>query len=189
MDILAEARRLAGVATIFVWVGWFFVIYAIVAGIFWWISLTSSAAFNFLTALGASLQRDRRTDLPGPDRRRHGPLPPTVRPLGRNARGRVMSVRNEALRLLLIGTVFVWVGWFAVIYAIVAGILWWIDLAQLQSVNWFEALGSSLAAIGGPIFLALIVAGMGHFLRIFAMWAASSTESIDMAVGAGEPLV
>ena len=100
-----------------------------------------------------------------------------------------MSLRNEALRLLMIGTVFVWVGWFAVIYSIVAGVLWWIDLAQLQSVNWFEALGSSLAAIGGPIFLALIVAGMGHFLRIFAMWAASSTESIDMAVGAGEPLV
>jgi len=29
MDIRAEARRLAGVATIFVWVGWFFVLYSI----------------------------------------------------------------------------------------------------------------------------------------------------------------
>jgi hypothetical protein len=100
-----------------------------------------------------------------------------------------MDIRSEALRLLTIGTVFVWVGWFFVIYAIVAGVLWWIDLAQLQAINWFEALGTSLAAIGGPIFLALIVAGMGHFLRIFAMWASSATESVDMPVGAGEPLV
>jgi len=36
------------------------------------------------------------------------------------------------------------------------------------------------------MFLALIVAGMGHFLRLFAMWAAGSE---DMPVGAGEPLV
>ena len=35
------------------------------------------------------------------------------------------------------------------------------------------ALGASLNAIGGPIFLALIVAGMGHFLRLFALWAAT----------------
>jgi hypothetical protein len=32
----------------------------------------------------------------------------------------------------------------------------------------------------------LIVAGMGHFLRLFAMWAAGSQP---MAVGEGEPLV
>ena len=46
MDILAEARRLAGVATVFVWVGWFFVLYAIVAGIFWWISLASTCGIQ-----------------------------------------------------------------------------------------------------------------------------------------------
>jgi hypothetical protein len=97
-----------------------------------------------------------------------------------------MDIRNEALRLATVGTVFVWVGWFTVIYAIIAGVFWWIDLAQREAVNWFEALGASLAAIGGPIFLALIVAGMGHFLRLFAMWA---VESQPMAVGAGEPLV
>ena len=37
-------------------------------------------------------------------------------------------------------------------------------------------LGLSLAAIGGPIFLALIVAGMGHFMRLFALWAAGSAS-------------
>ena len=97
-----------------------------------------------------------------------------------------MDIRAEARRLAGVATIFVWVGWFTVIYAIIAGIFWWIDLAQKASINWFQALGASLAAIGGPIFLALIVAGMGHFLRLFAMWA---VESQPMEVGAGEPLV
>jgi hypothetical protein len=97
-----------------------------------------------------------------------------------------MDIRNEAFRLATVATIFVWVGWFTVIYAIIAGFFWWIDLAQKASINWFEALGASLAAIGGPIFLALIVAGMGHFLRLFAMWAAGAQP---MAVGEGEPLV
>ena len=87
------------------------------------------------------------------------------------------DIRNEALRLATVATVFVWVGWFTVIYAIVAGIFWWIDLAGKASINWLEALGASLAAIGGPIFLALIVAGMGHFLRLFALWAASNPNA------------
>jgi hypothetical protein len=96
------------------------------------------------------------------------------------------DIRNEAFRLATVATVFVWVGWFTVVYAIIAGVFWWIDLAQKAAINWFEALGASLTAIGGPIFLALIVAGMGHFLRLFAMWAAGSEE---MPLGAGEPLV
>ena len=34
-------------------------------------------------------------------------------------------------------------------------------------------LGVSLGAIGGPIFLALLVAGLGHFVRLFALDVAS----------------
>lgn len=89
-----------------------------------------------------------------------------------------MDILAEARRLAGIATVFVWVGWFFVIYAIVAGILWWIDLASREAFNFLEALGISLAAIGGPIFLALIVAGMGHFLRLFALWAASRSGEV-----------
>ena len=84
-----------------------------------------------------------------------------------------MDIRAEARRLASVATVFVWVGWFTVLYAIVAGIFWWIALASEPNVNFLEALGASLGAIGGPIFLALIVAGMGHFLRLFALVAAS----------------
>ena len=88
-----------------------------------------------------------------------------------------MEIRAEARRLAGIATVFVWVGWFFVLYAIVAGIFWWIDLASKPNINFLSALGASLAAVGGPIFLALIIAGMGHFLRLFAMWAANQTNT------------
>jgi len=88
-----------------------------------------------------------------------------------------MDIRAEARRLATVATVFVWVGWFFVIYAIVAGILWWIDLTSKEAFNFLQALGLSAAAIGGPIFLALIVAGMGHFLRLFALWAARESNA------------
>jgi hypothetical protein len=88
-----------------------------------------------------------------------------------------MDIRAEARTLAAVATVFVWVGWFTVIYAIVAGIFWWINLTSTEAFNFLEALGASLSAIGGPIFLALIVAGMGHFLRLFALWAASQSNS------------
>jgi hypothetical protein len=87
-----------------------------------------------------------------------------------------MDIRAEARRLATVATVFVYVGWFFVLYAIIAGIFWWIDLASKPNVNFVQALGASLAATGGPIFLALIIAGMGHFLRLFAMWAASQSN-------------
>jgi len=80
-----------------------------------------------------------------------------------------MDVRAEARRLASVGTFFVWVGWIAVVYAVVAGVLWWIDLASRDGFSILEALGISLNAVGGPIFLALIVAGLGHFVRLFAM--------------------
>jgi hypothetical protein len=84
-----------------------------------------------------------------------------------------MDIQREAARLASIATFFVVVGWFAVIYALVAGVLWWIDLAQREAFNIFEAFAISASAIGGPIFLALIVAAFGHGLRLFAMSVAS----------------
>lgn len=87
-----------------------------------------------------------------------------------------MEIRAEARRLASVATIFVYVGWFFVLYAIIAGIFWWIDLASKANINFIQALGASLAAVGGPIFLALIIAGMGHFLRLFAMWAASQSN-------------
>ncbi len=87
-----------------------------------------------------------------------------------------MELQREAGRLASVATFFVIVGWFAVIYAFVAGILWWIDLASRPNVNIFEAFAISASAIGGPIFLALLVTALGHGLRLFAMSVASRAQ-------------
>jgi hypothetical protein len=88
-----------------------------------------------------------------------------------------VDLQRDAARLAGIATVFVIVGWLAVLYSLIAGILWWIDLASRNNVNWLEAFAISSAAIGGPLFLALIVAGLGHFLRLFAVYVASRSTS------------
>ena len=84
-----------------------------------------------------------------------------------------MTVLEEARRLATVATVFVMLGWFFVIYAIVAAVMWFIALASSENVDWLQALGASLLSVGMPIFLSLIVAGFGHFLRLFAMDVAS----------------
>ena len=87
-----------------------------------------------------------------------------------------MDLRRDAARLASIATIFVWVGWVAVLYCAIAGILWWIDLAGRQAFNFIEAFAVSSAAIGGPLFLALIVAGLGHALRLFALYVAGKSQ-------------
>ena len=87
-----------------------------------------------------------------------------------------MDIQNDARRLASIGTFFVILGWIAVIYAVIAGILWWIDLAQRQAFSFLEAFAISAAAIGTPIFAAFVLAGFGYFLRLFALWVASQSR-------------
>ncbi len=87
-----------------------------------------------------------------------------------------MNIQSDARRLASIGTFFIIIGWIAVIYAVVAGLLWWIDLAQRPAFNLFEAFAISASAIGVPIFGAMIVAGFGYFLRLFALWVASQSK-------------
>ena len=41
-----------------------------------------------------------------------------------------MDLQRDAARLATIATMFVWVGWLFVLYALIAGVLWWIDLAE-----------------------------------------------------------
>ena len=83
---------------------------------------------------------------------------------------------KDARRLASIGTFFIVAGWVFVIYAIIAGIIWWIDLAQRPAFNWFEALALSAGAIGLPIFIAFVVAGFGYFLRLFAIYVATRSQ-------------
>ncbi len=46
-----------------------------------------------------------------------------------------MNLQRDAARLATIATIFVWVGWLFVLYALIAGILWWIDLAGRDGVQ------------------------------------------------------
>lgn len=87
-----------------------------------------------------------------------------------------MDLQRDAARLASIATVFVWVGWISIIYALVAGFFWWIDLVGRPAFNFFEALAISSAAIGVPLFLAMIVAAFGHALRLFALYVASKSQ-------------
>ena len=84
-----------------------------------------------------------------------------------------MDVISDARRLATIGTFFIVVGWVAVIYSLIAGVLWWFDLAQSPAFNIFESFAISASAIGVPIFLGFLVAGFGDALRLFALYVAS----------------
>jgi hypothetical protein len=86
-----------------------------------------------------------------------------------------VDLMNDVRRLAAIGTFFIIVGWIFVIYALIAGIAWWIDLAQRPAFNILEALAISAAAIGVPIFLAFLIAGFGYALRLFAMYVGSKS--------------
>ncbi len=83
------------------------------------------------------------------------------------------QVLNDARRLAGIGTFFIIIGWVAVVYALIAGAFWWFDLAQRPNFNIFEAFAISATAVGGPIFLAFVLAGFGYGLRLFALYVAS----------------
>jgi hypothetical protein len=85
-----------------------------------------------------------------------------------------VDLQRDAARLASVATVFIWVGWISIIYALIAGLLWWFDLARRPAFNFIEAFAISAAAIGVPLFLALIVAALGHALRLFAVYVAGS---------------
>jgi len=87
-----------------------------------------------------------------------------------------VDLQRDATRLASIATIFVWVGWLSILYAFIAGVLWWIDLTSRPNVNFLEAFAISAAAIGAPLFLALIVAALGHALRLFALYVASKAQ-------------
>jgi hypothetical protein len=91
------------------------------------------------------------------------------------AGGARVDIMNDARRLASIGTFFIYVGWIFIVYALIAGVLWWIDLAQRPAFNIFESFAISAGAIGVPIFLSFIVAGFGYALRLFALYVGSKS--------------
>jgi hypothetical protein len=87
-----------------------------------------------------------------------------------------MDIASDARRLATVGTFFIVVGWVGIIYTVIAGIIWWIDLAQRDAFNVFEAFAISAGAIALPVFAAFIVGGLGYFLRLFALYVGSKSQ-------------
>jgi hypothetical protein len=77
---------------------------------------------------------------------------------------------SDAKKVATIGTVILAVGWAGVILAIIYFFLAWIDLANRQTVDFLEGLVYSINLFAAPFFLALVVAGVGHALRLFALY-------------------
>jgi hypothetical protein len=84
-----------------------------------------------------------------------------------------LDLTSDARRLASVGTFFITIGWIALIYALIAGVIWWVDLASREAFNFIEAFAISASQIGIPIFGALIVLGFGYGLRLFALDVAS----------------
>jgi hypothetical protein len=84
-----------------------------------------------------------------------------------------LDLIGDARRLATVGTFFIIIGWVALIYELVAGVIWWIDLAGREAFNFIEAFAISASAIGVPIFGALVVLGFGYGLRLFALYVAT----------------
>ena len=80
-----------------------------------------------------------------------------------------MDLLSDARRLASVGTFFITIGWIILIYALVAGVILWIDLASREAFNFIEAFAISASAIGLPIIGALVVLGFGYGLRLFAL--------------------
>ena len=87
------------------------------------------------------------------------------------------QIAKDARRLASIGTFFIVAGWVFVVYALIAGVLWWIDLAQREAFNIVTSLAISATAVGLPVFAAFLIAGLGYAMRLFALDVASRTGS------------
>ena len=86
------------------------------------------------------------------------------------------QIISDARRLASIGTFFLTLGWVAVIWALVAGVIWWFDLAQREAFNFIEAFALSASAVALPIVAAFLLAGLGYGLRLFALYVASRAQ-------------
>ena len=80
---------------------------------------------------------------------------------------------EEAQTVTGIGRVLSIIGWVVVAAALVLGIWWWIQFATSDLFNIIEALRISLNAIIVSFTSGLILAGVGHTMKLFAAYTVS----------------
>jgi hypothetical protein len=77
---------------------------------------------------------------------------------------------RDARRVATIATLILSVGWAGVILSILYGVIAWIDFAGRESVGFIEGMVYAINLFAAPFFLAMVVAGIGHALRLFALY-------------------
>ena len=99
------------------------------------------------------------------------------------------QIAKDARRLASIGTFFIVAGWVFVVYALIAGVLWWIDLAQREAFNIVTSLAISATAVGLPVFAAILVTSavslvlywvVGLVRRATIPWAPGVRREVDL---------
>ncbi|MET0773585.1 MAG: hypothetical protein ABWZ82_10905 [Candidatus Limnocylindrales bacterium] len=77
---------------------------------------------------------------------------------------------QDAKRVATIATVILSVGWAGALLMVIYGVMAWIDFTGRESVGFLEGLIYAIDLFAAPFFLALVVAGIGHALRLFALY-------------------
>ena len=77
---------------------------------------------------------------------------------------------QDAKRVATIATVILSVGWAGALLMVIYGVLAWIDFTGRESVGFLEGLVYAINLFAAPFFLSLVVAGIGHALRLFALY-------------------
>lgn len=78
-------------------------------------------------------------------------------------------ILNDAKRVAQIATLILSVGWAGVIVSVIYFFVGWWDLSSRETVSFLEGLIYSLGIFFGPFFMSMVVAGIGHGLRLFAL--------------------
>lgn len=77
---------------------------------------------------------------------------------------------RDAKRVATIATLILSVGWAGVILTVFYGAIAWIDFAGRESVGVIEGMVHAVDLFAAPFFLAMVVAGIGHAPRLFALY-------------------
>jgi hypothetical protein len=87
-----------------------------------------------------------------------------------------LTVAKEAKTVAMIGGIVAIIGWIGVVVVLVLGVILWIDLAGFEPFNLFEAMRITLNAIVGVFTWTLMLAGLGHVMRLFGAYAVAKTD-------------
>ncbi len=83
------------------------------------------------------------------------------------------TLQEEAQTVTGIGAVLSIIGWLVVALSLVLGVWWWIKFAASDLFNIIEGLRISMNAIIGSFTGGLILAGVGHSMKLLAAYTLS----------------